>query len=187
LTLEQFSRVTGLSHYPDLLKADVGRDGFLNVFANGEMTFSVRDVCAKVTALWKFEASPGAKDTHQSLLRGTRANLNIKQTAAEHYLPVLFIENKSAISAADFEKTVRAAVARLCGAYPGIEVKQSGTAWEVAVPERYNVGHEAHFAQVTSDFLGFLKDGKMPPWEVPNMLAKYYTTTEAYRLSHAGP
>jgi hypothetical protein len=24
----------------------------------------------------------------------------------------------------------------------------------------------------------------MPDWEVPNMIAKYYTTTEAYRLSH---
>ena len=26
--------------------------------------------------------------------------------------------------------------------------------------------------------------GNLPAWEVPNMLAKYYTTAEAYRLSH---
>jgi len=25
----------------------------------------------------------------------------------------------------------------------------------------------------------------MPDWEVPNMIAKYFTTTEAYRLSHS--
>ena len=36
---------------------------------------------------------------------------------------------------------------------------------------------------MTEKFLRFLSEGKMPDWEVPNMLAKYYTTTEAYRLS----
>ena len=74
--------------------------------------------------------------------------------------------------------------------FPGVEVSVShmmerlpeGT---VIIPEKYNVGHEAHFAQVTEDFLRYLKGGKLPSWEVPNMLAKYYTTTEAYRLSHA--
>jgi hypothetical protein len=39
---------------------------------------------------------------------------------------------------------------------------------------------------VTERFLRFLAEGKMPAWEVPNMLAKYYTTTEAYRLSQGG-
>ncbi len=46
------------------------------------------------------------------------------------------------------------------------------------------MGHEQHFAQVTEKFLRFLAEGNMPAWEVPDMLAKYYTTTEAYRLSH---
>ena len=66
----------------------------------------------------------------------------------------------------------------------GLELKQAGAAWEVTIPEKYRVGHEQHFAQVTERFLRFLADGRMPGWEVPNMLAKYYTTTEAYRLSH---
>jgi hypothetical protein len=46
------------------------------------------------------------------------------------------------------------------------------------------VGHEAHFAQVTENYLKYLAAGQLPEWEVPNMVAKYYTTTEAYRLSH---
>ena len=37
---------------------------------------------------------------------------------------------------------------------------------------------------MTSRYLEFLKDGRMPEWEVPNMIAKYYTTTEAHRLGH---
>jgi hypothetical protein len=66
-----------------------------------------------------------------------------------------------------------------------LELKAAGGSWEVVIPTKYRVGHEEHFAEVTKKFLGYLAAGKMPDWEVPNMLAKYYTTTEAYRLSHA--
>jgi hypothetical protein len=31
----------------------------------------------------------------------------------------------------------------------------------------------------------FLKEGKLPAWEVPNMISKYYTTTEALKLAKA--
>ncbi len=37
LTPEQFKRSTGLDHYPDYLKNDLGPDGALLVFANGEV------------------------------------------------------------------------------------------------------------------------------------------------------
>jgi hypothetical protein len=45
------------------------------------------------------------------------------------------------------------------------------------------VGHEAHFAQVTEQYLRYLADGAVPDWEIQNTLARYYVTTEAYRLS----
>jgi hypothetical protein len=95
----------------------------------------------------------------------------------------LSIENVSGIAAAEFEKTVRAAVAKLAVAWPGLEVKPAGDAWEIVVPAKYDVGHEAHFAQVTESFLRYLAAGKIPEWETGGMLAKYYTTTEAYRLA----
>ncbi len=185
LTPAQFRRVTGLDHYPDFFKNDIGPDGALNVFQNGDVAYIVRGVHAKVTALWKFEAPPGAKDTHYSLLRGTRANLTIRQGPEQHYAPTLYVENQSGAPAAEFEQRLRTALAKLCATWPGLELKPAAQAWEIAVPEKYSVGHEAHFAQVTEDYLRFLAEGKLPAWEVPNMLAKYYTTTEAYRRSHA--
>ncbi|HWW01373.1 MAG TPA: putative oxidoreductase C-terminal domain-containing protein [Candidatus Acidoferrum sp.] len=184
LTREQFKRVTGLDAYPDFLKMAVEGNGTLNVFENGEVTYTLRGVHVKVTPLWRFEAPAGAKDTHYSMLRGTRAVLTIKQTEAQHFQPTLYVENKSGSAAADFERTLRAAVTRLAATWPGIEVKPAGDVWEIVVPQQYSVGHEAHFAQVTERFLRFLEEGKMPDWEVPNMLAKYYTTTEGYRLSN---
>ena len=186
LDREQFKRVTGLDTYPDFLRPVVDTDGTLNVFENGEMVYRLRGVYVKVTPLWRFAAPPGAKDTHYSMLRGTRAVLTIKQTEAQHYQPTLYVENRSSASAAEFENSLRAAVARLAAKWPGVDVKPAGNFWEIVVPEKYSVGHEAHFAQVTERFLCFVEEGKMPDWEVPNMLAKYYTSTDGYRLSHAG-
>jgi hypothetical protein len=45
------------------------------------------------------------------------------------------------------------------------------------------VGHEAHFGQVAEKYLGFLVQGSMPEWEVPNMIVKYYTTTEGLKAA----
>jgi predicted dehydrogenase len=186
LTPEQFQRVTGLAQFPDFLKADTAPDGRLSVFENGEVNYTICGVAAKVTALWHFQAPPGGGDTHFSRLIGTRAILTIKQGEAEHYQPTLYVEKNSGMNTdADFEPALRAAVQRLCGAWPGLEVKGSGGGYEIVVPDKYRVGHEAHFAQVTEEYLRFLAEGKMPAWVTPNLLAKYYTTTEAWRLSRA--
>ena len=46
------------------------------------------------------------------------------------------------------------------------------------------MSHEAHFAQVATNFLGYIRDrGTLPAWERPNMLAKYYVTTTGTELS----
>ena len=183
MTPEEFKRVTGLERYPDYLKKDVGPDGALNVFENGDVTYAIRGVYAKVTALWKFEAPPGAKDTHHSVVHGTQAVLQINQGPEQGYQPALYVENKASRAPAKFEQTLRAAITKLGGTWPGLDIKPAGNLWQVVIPEKYYVGHEAHFAQVTENFLRYLSGTAMPDWEVPNMLAKYYTTTEAYRLS----
>ena len=187
LSLQQFKRVTGLNDYPDYLKPDVRPDGTLEVFQNGEVAYTLRGVHARVRALWRFEAPPGGADTHYSLLRGTRAWLRIEQGPRQRYAPTLYVEPKSPAPAADFERALRAALAALRANWPGLGLKPAGASWEIVVPEKYSVGHEAHFAQVTERYLRFLATGQMPAWEVPNMLAKYYTTTQAYALSHAKP
>ena len=66
--------------------------------------------------------------------------------------------------------------------YPGISIEKiTDNKWKVIIPKKYHIGHEAHFAQVTEKYLGYLVDGKLPDWEVPNMIAKYYTTTQALK------
>ena len=75
-------------------------------------------------------------------------------------------------------------VAALNARFPGLEVAQEGEAFRVVVPDRYRTSHEAHFAEVTERFLGYLEDPKtLPRWEKANMLAKYYVTTKGTELS----
>lgn len=176
ITLDQFRKVTGAAAFPEFLKADVA-NGALNVYANGEFTYRLRDVHALVSVKWDFEAPPGGGDTHFSIMRGSKASLTIQQGAAQQYKPVLYIEG------VEDQAIVNKAIASLQANYPGVGAKRDGERWVVTVPERYNVGHEAHFAQVTEHFLKYLRAGKLPAWEVPNMLTKYATLMQAYELS----
>ena len=182
ITREQFGKVTGAQQFPDFLAGDV-RDGALQVFANGEFTYRLRGVHAKVSATWDFAAPPGSGDTHFAMMRGTKASLVIRQGKAQQYQPTLYIERGGDANPPPGEAAVNAAIASLQGKYPGVGARREGDAWVVTVPKSYDTGHEAHFAQVTENFLRYLQAGEMPAWEVPGMLTKYSTVMQAYRLS----
>jgi len=178
----QFAQLTQLQSFPDYLRKDV-HEGSLHVYANGEIDYRIKGVHAKVRVLWNFEAPAGAGDTHYSVLRGSKTNLVIRQGAEQKYKPVLYVERNPSVTPAAHEAALNAAVERLQGKWPGVAVRREGDHFAVDVPAKYDVGHESHFAQVTSDFLRYLREGKLPEWEVPNMLVKYATIMEAYRMS----
>ncbi len=82
-----------------------------------------------------------------------------------------------------YEDSLRQQVKIIQAKYPGVELAPSKQGWRVVIPEKYKEGHESHFARVTEKFLGYLKNGNMPAWEVPGMLAKYYTTTKGLEIA----
>lgn len=182
LTLSQFSEITKQKAYPDFLKKDVDKDQILKIFVNGEIDYKILDSYVKVRALWDYKAQEGG-DRHYSVLRGTKANLVIRQGAEQQFKPVLYIEPANDIKDASYEQKLMENLKTIQAKYPGIQLKKENKVWEVVIPEKYKVGHEAHFAQVTLKFLEYLKKGNIPAWEVPNMLAKYYTTTEALEVA----
>ncbi len=182
MTLSQFGAITKQNSFPDYLKKDLSNDTTLNVFCNGEINYKLRGVHAKVSVTWGYKAPEGTGDTHYSIMRGTRANLVIRQGAEQNFKPVLYIEPVKKDDAS-FEKDITDAIAAIQAKYPGVEIKKSEAGWQTVVPEKYNTGHEAHFAQVTEAYLKYLQEGKLPDWEVPNMIAKYYITTTALDLA----
>jgi predicted dehydrogenase len=187
ISAAQFAKVTQSHDYPDFLRRDVQPDGSLHIYANGEIDYRIKGVHAKVSVLWNFEAPEGAGDTHFSVMRGSKASLVIRQGAAESYQPVLSIEPFASAGAEDFACALEHALRDVRDAYPGVDVKRIGETWQVVVPASYHVGHEAHFAQVAKQFLAYVEKGALPVWEVPNMIAKYYTTTRALEIARDEP
>jgi predicted dehydrogenase len=183
ITPAQFKLVTGADRFPAYLESDM-KDGALQYYCNGDMSYRVRGVHARVAATWDFEAPPGSGDTHHSVFRGTKATLEIRQGAAEKYKPTLYVSRAPSVSESAFASAVNAATASLQTRYPGVAARREGDAFVVTAPASYDVGHEAHFGQVTANFLHYLRAGKLPEWEVPNMLVKYSTLMRAYALSH---
>lgn len=185
LTLEQFQKSTAVDAWPEYLKQDLDTDGVLQCKTNGEFTYALKGIYAKVSVLWNFEAPAGAGDTHFSLMRGTRASLIIEQGAAENYKPVLYVEPRrnTGVPKEEVEAALNEAMVEINKKWPGIGFEAHETGFRVNIPAEYAAGHEAHFGQVAEKYLGFLKNREMPAWEVPNMLVKYHTLMEAYRLS----
>ncbi|WP_229239257.1 putative oxidoreductase C-terminal domain-containing protein [Emticicia agri] len=180
MTLNQFKTITKTGGFPDYLKKDVVND-VLKVYSNGEINYQLKGVHAKASVIWAYQAPEGGGDTHYSIMRGTKANLIIRQGAEQNYKPTLYIE--PAGNDKTYETGLMQAVAAVAKKYPGVSVKKNAKGWEVDIPEQYKEGHEAHFGRVAEKYLEFLKQGKLPAWEVPNMIAKYYTTTQALKLA----
>jgi predicted dehydrogenase len=182
LTPEMFKKVTQLDEYPGYLQKYMEGD-VLQVSSNGEMVYTLKDIFAKVSVIWNFQAPKGSGDTHYSIMRGTKCNLIIQQGAEEGYLPMLYIEAAPDQDTVQFSESLENAVSQtLSQSYPGISLKKlEENRWLIEIPNSLRVGHEAHFAQVTEKYLAYLIAGKMPLWEVPNMIVKYYTTMEGMR------
>lgn len=183
ITPSQYKRSTGLDSYPEYLQKDVENDSILNVYANGEINYTINGVHAKVSVKWNYQAPEGTGDTHYSIMRGTKANLIIRQEKEQNYLPTLYVEPVG--NPEGFAETLEKNLEKIQANYPGVTLKESKNGWEVVIPEKYKVGHEAHFTEVAKKYIQFLTEGSMPDWEVPNMITKYYITTRALEMAKA--
>ena len=181
ISKEEFKGVTGYEDFPEFLTKDI-KDGKLNVFSNGEIIYQLKGIWAKVSVTWNYMPPAGGGDTHYSVMRGTKCDLVIRQGAEEKFLPTLYIEKIRGSSLADFTIRLKEVLGGL--PYDSLQVEAvDGKTLRINLPKKYRVTHEEHFGQVTSRFLEYLEDGKMPDWEVPGMITKYYTTTSALKMA----
>jgi predicted dehydrogenase len=182
-----FRRVTKESRFPETLRSSV-KNGRLEYYCNTVVSYTLRGINAKLTVVWDWEAPAGSGDTHFALYRGTRARVEVRQTKADRYRPELYVIPTASTAAPQILAAVHANLRGLQAHYPGVSVEQHGGELHVVIPDIFRVGHEAHFAQVTTEFLRYLRDrNTLPAWEGPNMVAKYYVTTTGTELSRESP
>lgn len=181
-----FKRVTG-EDVPDSLGSRV-KDGALEYFCNTLVSYTLRDVNVTLNVIWDWEAPWGSGDTHFASYRGSLSRVEVRQGASDQYKPALYVVPNHAADKLAVLAAVKKRLAGLQGPYPGTDAVDLGPEIRVQIPDRLRVGHEEHFAQVTRRFLQYVRDrGTLPPWERPNMLAKYYVTTEGVRLARLSP
>ncbi|MCW3087874.1 MAG: hypothetical protein JWQ78_1260 [Sediminibacterium sp.] len=177
----QFTELTKLPEVPSYLDHYRDTKNNINVMCNGEINYTIKGIHAKVSVAWNYKAPDGTGDTHYSVMRGTKANLVIRQGVEQQFKPTLYIE--PAMQTEAYEKAVQEVVEKIAASYKGVSLKKTGKGWEVLIPESFKEGHESHFARVTEKYLDYLLHHNMPEWEIPNMLAKYYITTQAQKLA----
>jgi predicted dehydrogenase len=181
ISKQEFKTVTGSDDFPSYLMDDV-KEGRLNVFANGQMVYKIKGVFARVSVEWKFEAAPGGGDTHYSVMHGTKCDLMIRQASEEKFVPTLYVENIKGSSFNSFVSKLNEALKTL--PYDSLQIETiENNSCKIIIPGKYRVSHEEHFGQVMANYLQYLKAGKLPEWEVPGMITKYYTTTSALKVA----
>jgi predicted dehydrogenase len=187
ITAADYETSTGLTEWPAFLKSAVDTNNVLQCKANGEFTYALKGVHAKVAVEWHFMPPAGGGDTHYSLMRGSNAELIIKQGAEQGFKPVLYVKLRPGADEAKTGAALERALAEIGEKYPGVKAVPAdgveGATWKIDVPKKYDIGHEAHFSQVMRQFLSWMKAGQMPEMERRNLLVKYYTLAEAWRMS----
>ncbi|HEY6404334.1 MAG TPA: putative oxidoreductase C-terminal domain-containing protein [Blastocatellia bacterium] len=178
MTRDEFKRVTNEPSFPDYLAGNV-KDGNLEYFCNGSMTYALRGVHVKLDVIWNYEAPSGGGDTHVAWFKGSKSRIEVRQAQAH---TIYVIPNDPSLKT-EVMAALQKKVAALQAKYPGVAAVDEGEKLRVTFPDKYRDGHEAHFGQVATRFFEYLRNPKAAPaWEKPNMLAKYYTTTKGLEV-----
>ena len=160
------------------------KDGALEYFCNTLVTYRLRGTHVTLNVIWDWEAPEGGGDTHFARYRGSLSTIEVRQTRADAFRPELYVLPVDAAQARQVRAALERKVAALQRTYPGISVDERAGLLHVAIPDTYRLGHESHFAEVMSRYLDYLSGrARIPTWERPNMLAKYYVTTTGTEMS----
>ncbi len=187
ITEANFRRVTGSDGFPAALAPNV-KDATLEYFCNTFVTYATRGIHTALNVIWDWEAPAGAGDTHYAVYKGSRAQVEVRQSKADNYRTEVYVIANTPDDRPAVLSAVKARVQAVQEQWPGVAVDERHGEIHLTVPDTFRVGHEAHFAEVTRNFLAYLRDRKtLPGWERPNMLAKYYVTTTGTELSRTSP
>ena len=183
VTREQFERITGEPRFPEYLTDQLDDQGVLPLYCNGQIDYLLNDHHVQVRVQWNYQAPPGGDDSHFTMIRGTRANLVVRQGEEQDFHATVYVEPADGITTQELEPALSSALDRLQQQYPGAGYERSDYGWKLQIPDEFHYGHEAHFGMVAESFFEYLDQGRLPEWEVPNMITKYYITTHARELA----
>ena len=110
--------------------------------------------------------------------------MEVRQGETESWRPELYVRPNRPNCREETFSAVRSKIAALRQRFPGVGAEEGRDEILITIPVAMRVGHEAHFAQVARQFFAYLRgEESIPAWEKPNMLAKYYVTTQGVEIA----
>jgi predicted dehydrogenase len=174
LTLDQLRRLTGESDWPAFLKDKV-TEGKLADYTNGSCLYTIKGVHVSLKSAWQFEAAPGEQDSYFISYLGSRAMVELRAGAKEHFVPQIYLTPAATEQAVIWEASVKSMAHEL-----RLSIEKQGRAFHLILPESRDDGLE-----MFQELLGFIRDwSTFPESENSNLLAKYYVTTTAVALAN---
>ena len=181
LSAGQYETVTEKPEFPPHFA--LGENGTYPYYCNGHINFRLKGVNVQTNVIWNYKAPEGTGDTHYSVIKGTRTHVLVLQGAEQNFQPELYLGPAPGTNCDEVDYALTSFISSMTdGRYSGLSVQKENGRWHIDIPQKYRVGHDAHFGQITDRFLEFLDGEPMPSWEKPNMLAKYYVTTQALAM-----
>lgn len=182
LSLEEFVKVTGERAFPAYLEPEI-KDGALQYFTNNEVLYTVRGHHVKLAVSWEFESPSGANDSLVSRYRGSKSEITARQGREENYIPEVYIaakpSHRDAVVAA-----LNRRLQKLASRYPGLSHVEDNGRIRIVVPKELRRPDVEYFLLIAERFAGYVqKPGSIPRWEKPNMLAKYWVTTQGVKMA----
>lgn len=176
---DSFRENTGLADFPAEL-AHVRNGEWLNYWGNGRVTYRLRDRFVRLATRWGVRAKEGEGDTHLSVARGSRSQVIVCHESQFGPGPQALVMPNRERDRVDVLRRIES----VCTKQAGYAVVDLGNRVYIQIPASARTGHESKFASVLGEFVEDFRDRtRVPCWERPNMLAKYFLTTEAVRVA----
>jgi predicted dehydrogenase len=181
IDLAQFRQVTGETGWPAYL-GDAVAGGTLAYLCNTHLDYAVRGIHVGLDMVWEWLEPAGGGDTHTEIWRGSRARIELRHGPDEGWRGELYV-----VPQADIRAALERRIAALAATHPGLGLERRGGEWKIIVPDALRIGHDAHFRELTKDFLARVeRRATLTAVERANLIAKYHVTTAAIAAAAQG-
>ena len=181
---DRFSKITGLDRFPESIQDHVVGNG-LEYFCNGELFYRIRNIPVKIRVIWNLEVPEGGGDTHYSLIKGTRSDLQIRQLPQRDFKVELLILPRK--DPAEVAEAVQRCLDKWSNKYPGLWLTQEDNNILVNIPDKLRTTHEEHFCEVRDMYLACLNQDKFPEEAAECIVSKYTLLAEARKIALTSP
>ena len=180
--LDLYQRSTGQSEFHPTLQLNVTGD-VLHYGCNGVIDYHLRGVSVRQTAEWRPVEPDGSGDQHHTVIRGTRADVVVRQGLETGFRAELHLRAIDDADAPSIQTLLAIRTQQWRAAFPGLDVHPSDIGSQLDIPPSLHTPHEAHFAMVLESFLDYLDAGTWPKELNAAIRTRYTLLANAHQLA----